>query len=1035
MDDKGTVVLKQFGGTAEKTGKDIEQSFDRGSKSVAGMDTSIRNLWITIGGAAALYKLADALQGSIKAASDLQEVSSKFSVVFAGQEQAANRWAQTLVADFNMSKRESREYMGSLQDLLKPMGIVPSVAAKMSYEISKLSADLGSFNNQPTVKVMEDTQSALVGNYETMKKYGVVINETAVKQQALNMGLIQGKEELSAAQKAAAVYTLILAGTTDAQGDVARTAGSYANQVKQAQANIENLRAEIGTNFLPILEKWYALVNKISGGMNKLMGPETMSGNLGTMSETIRGEIGRINNILTNYAGGLSVDKIRELTAELGKLRDQLKTVTEAQLQYVKTAAGDIVSDIRGGGVTFNKDSFVDTGNAAADAAQKTKELQEYLTHVNHSLANLTQQSEEAWYAYDEGATKAVKKTKELDDWLQRATSHLAADESVAGMAKWVQDNFSGATEVMSQDLEHFLDRMEDLFGDTFQRIGSEGLDSFRNLFDNVLNLVTGTFSNQMANVFRTQIFQPMATGGSANWGGLASGIGAAVSGNPIGAGLWGWETIGSMIGIPTPSSLISSIFGGNKKNLQWGLGSGRGLDNASETATAFGRIGAWDKHESIDSAGMKPYLEKVAEVTYKMAEGVQQDVIDQITADMAGWSSGQSAKVTAEGLSGKSLQYLKEISGQLDGWLADLINDWTGSFDELYQYLVGRESTLGQMQTMVDAIVRPVTGIEAINIQFDLMAATAAELHAEQSLLDDIEQGRIKTIQDYTDAQNAANEADRRRMNDMASFTAGSAAGAPYWQQAQKHFQDQYGISFTPDTAKQWYGAYQQNWMNTGMMDQVAASWGMDRQTLITEFEILGRALADYERATTGATSAVDNFAGAASASYDDLTRMAEQMASQWGSIAMSAGDWIQSTMYSSANQASAEERAAGMKQYLRGLKRQGFDTPELAQGYMSGLQQYLGIAQEAYDRPSNEYAKAYEWVIKQMEKLQEIAREREQDLLQIQIDQRDLLAQIAYNTTPGRAAGLDANAEAKILAILRSPRGSATIRDVARF
>jgi hypothetical protein len=59
-------------------------------------------------------------------------------------------------------------------------------------------------------------------------------------------------EELTAAAKAQASYSLILQQTGNAQGDFARTSSGAANQTRIAKAELENLKATIGEDLIPI---------------------------------------------------------------------------------------------------------------------------------------------------------------------------------------------------------------------------------------------------------------------------------------------------------------------------------------------------------------------------------------------------------------------------------------------------------------------------------------------------------------------------------------------------------------------------------------------------------------------------------------------------------------------------------------------------------------------------------------------------------------------------------------------------------------
>jgi len=223
--------------------------------STSKMSKSIGRInWKAVGLAAAGAGVAvgAAMNKSIQAASDLQETVSKFDTVFGAQKEVADAFVVELRSGFAMSEKDARSFMAAMQDLLVPMGMNADNAAQLSGEIVKLSADLGSFNNLPTAQVMGDIQSALVGNYETMKKYGVVLSASTVQQKALEMGLADSKDQLTANHKAQAAYQMIVEGSTFAIGDMARTVDSFANLMKQNEAVMGDLWADLGKVFLPL---------------------------------------------------------------------------------------------------------------------------------------------------------------------------------------------------------------------------------------------------------------------------------------------------------------------------------------------------------------------------------------------------------------------------------------------------------------------------------------------------------------------------------------------------------------------------------------------------------------------------------------------------------------------------------------------------------------------------------------------------------------------------------------------------------------
>ena len=184
-------------------------------------------------------------------ASEMQEAMGKFSVVFGDSAGAVEASAKSMAAELGVSRLEIIQMLGSMQDLLVPMGVATEEATGMSQQMARLAVDLGSFNNMASEQVFGDLQAAITGSGEVMKKYGVVLNETAVKQELLNMGMDPANADDAA--KAQARLNIIMAGTTAAQGDAVRTAGSFANQVKRLKANFADIAVTIGGPFLQSL--------------------------------------------------------------------------------------------------------------------------------------------------------------------------------------------------------------------------------------------------------------------------------------------------------------------------------------------------------------------------------------------------------------------------------------------------------------------------------------------------------------------------------------------------------------------------------------------------------------------------------------------------------------------------------------------------------------------------------------------------------------------------------------------------------------
>ena len=207
----------------------------------------------------------------IRAASAAEEIQAKFGTVFRNLTKQANDWAEDYGKAVGRAAQDVKKWMAGLQDLFVPLGMTRDAAFKLDKELVKLAIDVASFNNQADEDVIRDFTSALVGNHETVRKYGIIISETALKQEALNQGIKKSYNELTNLEKVQLRYELIMRGSTDAQGDAIRTSASFANQIKRLKANLTDFWETAGTRFLESITSLVTQTNAWFTANGKLM--------------------------------------------------------------------------------------------------------------------------------------------------------------------------------------------------------------------------------------------------------------------------------------------------------------------------------------------------------------------------------------------------------------------------------------------------------------------------------------------------------------------------------------------------------------------------------------------------------------------------------------------------------------------------------------------------------------------------------------------------------------------------------------------
>jgi hypothetical protein len=205
---------------------------------------------------AGIYKL-------VQAGSTLQESMSKTNAVFGANAQAVQNWSKTTSTAFGVSQQQALEAAGTYGNLFRAFGLGSKQAQDMSMRLVELAADMASFNNVPIDDALVALRSGLSGETEPLKRFGVALNEVRLKEEALRLGLITTTSgTLPIAIKTQAAYSLILKDTALQQGDVARTSGGFANQMKFLQAEVSNVKAQIGTALLPVVLQFVDVLRK-----------------------------------------------------------------------------------------------------------------------------------------------------------------------------------------------------------------------------------------------------------------------------------------------------------------------------------------------------------------------------------------------------------------------------------------------------------------------------------------------------------------------------------------------------------------------------------------------------------------------------------------------------------------------------------------------------------------------------------------------------------------------------------------------------
>jgi hypothetical protein len=297
--------------------------------------------------AAAGIAIGKFAQTSIDAAADLQESVNAVNVTFGEAADGILKFGESADMTMGLSERAFNEaavsFSGFVDLIAKDSDEVETVMATLMQR----AADFGSVFNLETSEALRIFRSALAGEIEPIRKFGIDVSAAAVKQKALADGIAETGEKMDEQQKVIARYRLLMERTAKTEGDFERTSDNLVNARKSLSEAFENLQAQLGEALLPAIEAVTVAARDMVGVLNSLKAPEIFGflddlGLFTTWGDIMR-ETGRQwDNLVEGFTAGPediegriapiinTLREMREETETLQQFRDEWRRTTRA---------------------------------------------------------------------------------------------------------------------------------------------------------------------------------------------------------------------------------------------------------------------------------------------------------------------------------------------------------------------------------------------------------------------------------------------------------------------------------------------------------------------------------------------------------------------------------------------------------------------------------------------------------------------------------------------------------------------------------
>ena len=310
-------------------------------------------------------------KNALTSAQDVVESENLFTVSMSKMADSAREWSNEYAKSVGLNEYNVRKSIGTFNVMFDSMGLGTQKAYEMSKGLTSLAYDMASFYNLDVADAFQKLQAGITGEIEPLKRLGIVVNETAVATYAYTHGIADQGEQLTEQEKIMARYGKIMEATSKAQGDLARTLDSPANQMRIFKEQIQLAMIELGKGLIPVIQQ---VIKVIKPYIEKFTNAD----------DSTKKFVITLGLILT-AAGPVLIF--------LGNAAKAVGTLNTAFMTLNTTMAGSIL--VKGGGLLTSfvlailqtGDSIQRSGYQSEEATKKYALLQEFINKLNSEAA------------------------------------------------------------------------------------------------------------------------------------------------------------------------------------------------------------------------------------------------------------------------------------------------------------------------------------------------------------------------------------------------------------------------------------------------------------------------------------------------------------------------------------------------------------------------------------------------------------------------------------------------------------------------
>ena len=379
-------------------------------------------------------------------ADNLNTTMRKTDIIFGEASQSIKAYSNAVADGYGLASSSVQEMLNYTGNFVQGMGMSKEASIDFAKSVTDLSVKLGNFANANPSEVMEDINSALVGNREGMDKYGVNITNATLNQYALKKGIDATVESLDQEQLAILTLQYIQDASINATAMWDSGNRSLSQSASMVAQSFKQIKENIGTGLLGVASKCMGAINALMQKLVQLseivkavfealgFGMSSVGSVSSKVENTVKAVGGGVGDIATGLAdiasGGAKASKAMDkLGKEASEARKEMMGIDEINVIKADTEAGGSDGGSGGGEGAggsvggINLDGLADSSSKESDLA--VKNVEEMAQKIKNILLTIFEPFKQAWMNMRGSILTHLQELKQAFERFKNAVSNL----------------------------------------------------------------------------------------------------------------------------------------------------------------------------------------------------------------------------------------------------------------------------------------------------------------------------------------------------------------------------------------------------------------------------------------------------------------------------------------------------------------------------------------------------------------------------------------------------------------------------------